>query len=60
MQAQEPKRAGRKPRAPGAGKEARIEVRCHHDDKAALQAKAYSAGMKLSAWLVKTGRSARK
>lgn len=51
---------GRKPLPPGKAKDARIEVRCHLDDKAALQAKADAAGMKLSAWLVKTGLSARK
>jgi hypothetical protein len=51
---------GRKPLPPGQAKDARIEVRCHPDDKAALQAKADAAGMKLSAWLVKTGLSARK
>jgi len=51
---------GRKPLPEGAGKEARIEVRCHEADKAALQAKADAAGLSLSAWLVKTGLSARK
>jgi uncharacterized protein (DUF1778 family) len=51
---------GRKPLPPGQAKDARIEVRCHPDDKATLQAKADAAGMSLAAWLVKTGLSARK
>ena len=53
-------KAGRKPLQPGKARDARIEVRCHPDDKAALLAKADAAGMSLAAWLVKTGLSARK
>lgn len=51
---------GRKPLPPGAGKEARIEIRCHADHKAELQRKADAAGKSLAAWLVETGLRAKK
>lgn len=60
MAAPEKAQPGRKPLPPGQGKDARIEVRCHPDDKAKLQAKADAARMSLAAWLVKAGLSARK
>lgn len=49
--APERQRPGRKPLPPGTGKLARVDLRVHAETKAAWQAKAKAAGLKLQTWI---------
>ena len=51
MTAPAKKAPGRKPLPPGVGKLARVDMRVHAETKAAWQAKAKAAGLKLQAWI---------